>query len=143
MTRSIVLMLLVLVLVGCTSPSLSVRTEYFNRESLASYYMSTPDPLLDHPPVGQRLIVNWSVPKSSLECSNLHLHLIIRLADHSEIVKTSPIQQLFGTYVFEIEGDTYLQSKGILTYKAEIRTDDCILDQWQHPLWAELITFSQ
>lgn len=141
--RSILLLLTSFWLAGCSSSHLSVRTEYLSRESLASYYADTPDPQLEDPPIGQRLIISWCVPRAYLAYPDLHLRLIVRLHNREEISQLYAINQLFGTYVYEVEGKDYLESGGITTYKVDLMTGDTVLDEWEHPLWVELITFPQ
>jgi hypothetical protein len=128
-------------LTGCACQPLAIRTEYLNREHLASYYVHTPDPQLDTPPIGQRLIVSWALPRAYLNYSDLHLNLIVRLKNHQEYRVQKPINSRRGFYVYPLLNQAFCTSGGIATYKAQIKGADLILDEWQHPLWEELITF--
>ncbi len=132
---------LLLVLNGCACYPLSVQAQYIGRENLASYYVNTPDPHLTHPDIGQRLVINWSLPKEYLAYSDLYLFLKVRFRNHEEEEKNIPIKKASGTYLYYVLNEKFHQSGGLLTYKVDIIGDGCILEEWQHQLWTELITF--
>lgn len=126
---------------SCTCHRLSVQTDYISRENLASYYVDTPDPLLNNPPIGQRLIISWSLPKEYLTYSDLHLNLIVRFHNREQQIQDIPIPDMRGTYLYEILNKQFCQTGGILTYKVTLMGNGCSLEEWRHPLWAHLITF--
>lgn len=126
-------------LCSCSSCPLSVQTEYLHREKLASYHVNTPDPLLDAPLLGQKLLVDWSLTKDYLCYEDLHLDIIIRFWNHQEFKSYVPIAQLTGTYLYEIRGEQFSELGGIQTYKVDLVGSGCILDEWKHQLWVELI----
>jgi len=130
-----------LLLVGCSRNAyLSVQTVYFTRESLASYYVETPDPMLIHPPVEQKLLISWAFPRHFLkDKDNLHLNIRIRLKNKEEEVLDIPLTQAYGTYIYRLVNERYFETKGILTYKVDLIGSGCILEEWRHQLWHELI----
>jgi hypothetical protein len=122
------------------APCLSVQMGYLSHENLASYYVGTPDPRLNNPPIGQRLIVNWSLPKTYLSTySDLHLELYIRFGNRQEIVERIAVCKKQGTYMYLLLNEDYCAKKGILTYKLDLIGDGCILKEWRHQIWTELI----
>jgi len=130
-----------ILLSSCTCQRLTIQSEYLGRESLASYYVNTPDPLLDAPPIGQRLIIGWSIPKSYLAYSDLHLHIIVRLRNREQDIQQVLITDIRGTHLYELLNEKFCQSGGILTYKVTLIGNGCLLEEWHHPLWTDLITF--
>jgi hypothetical protein len=126
---------------GCLLHRLDVQTQYLSRENLASYHVGTPDPNLDNPIIGQRLLIQWSLCANEIEGQVLFLHLLIRLRDHREQEFDIPITKKWGFYIYDLTNEDYCTSGGVLTYKAEIRNESCVIASWKHPLWANLITF--
>lgn len=128
-----------LFLTSCSNEHLSVHTEYINAEYLASYHVRTPDPLLANPPYGQQLIVQWNIPRDYLSYEDLHLRVQIRFRNRKEIIQEVPIHQRLCCYQYELLNSAFCETGGILTYKIEIIGDGCVLDDWRHQLWTELI----
>lgn len=125
---------------SCLLHRLDVQTQYLSHENLASYHVGTPDPRLDNPNIGQRLLVQWSLCSSDFENQPLFLHLTVRLRNHQEQKLKIPIESKRGFYVYDLINQEYFQSGGILTYQVEITNESCVITSWKHPLWAELIT---
>lgn len=128
-------------LTSCLLHRLEVQTQYLSHENLASYHIGTPDPHLDQPIIGQRLLVQWSLCSSDVEGHALFLHLKVRFRNHQEQDIKIPINKKRGFYVYDLTNQNYCESGGILTYLAEIYNESCVLESWKHPLWADLITF--
>lgn len=126
-------------LMGCSKEHLTVHTEYINEEHLASFHVRTPDPLLFNPPIGQQLIVQWNIPRDYLCYEDLRLRLQIRFRNRQEIVQEVPIQQRLCFYRYELLNEAFCDTGGIITYKVEIIGNGCVLDEWCHQLWTELI----
>lgn len=124
---------------ACTKTTLTVQSDYITQQSLASYYVRTPDPMLDNPPLGQRLIVNWSLPRQYLQYENLHLELTVRFRNGTEAVELIYPKQLTGTYVYAVINEDFFEKNGILTFKVDVIGGDCILQQWNHQLWTTLL----
>jgi hypothetical protein len=130
---------------SCTNSSsmITVHTDYLSHENLASYYVKTPDPRLNNPSIGQRLIVSWSIPKKLLLAENLHLKMTIRFRNREESVKIIPISERAGTYVYALLNEDYISTKGVLTYKIDLIGDNSIIERWLHQIWTELILIEQ
>lgn len=140
MNKCITLLLLVLALSSCSRDStIHVQTIYLTKERLASYYVGTPDPQLLNPPIGQQILISWSVPFDYLEYEDLHLHIRVRLRNHQEVVVDYPIAKRCGSYTYQVTDEEYLACKGILTYKVDLMSGDTLLEEWKHQLWHELI----
>jgi len=139
--KNFLFLFLLIICAACSkSAHLSVQTSYFTRESLASYYVETPDPLLINPPIEQRLIVTWSVPPYYLkQYDDLHLSIRIRFKNREEeslsILLTNPC----GSYIYSLADARYFETKGLLTYKVDLVGGGNILEEWRHQLWHELI----
>jgi hypothetical protein len=129
---------------GCSNTSmLTVQTLYMTRESLASYYVGTPDPQQLNPPVGQKLLVSWNVPQGYLAVEDLYLNIRIRFRNHQEVVVDHPICKRSGTYSYEIANEDYFACKGILTYKVDLIGDGAVLEEWKQQLWHEVIRIGE
>lgn len=102
-------------------------------------HVSTPDPALDCPSVGQRLIVRWNLPDLP-KGAELVLHL--RFRNREDEVQRFCLTRLRGKHVFELRDHEYISSQGILTYKAEIVSGDEVLHEWLHQVWAPRIEIS-
>lgn len=118
---------------------LTVHSDYLTEQSLASYYVDTPDPLLNSPPFGQRLVITWSVPKSILKQPDPHLELTLRKRNREEIVQRIPLTRQRGTTLYCLLNEEYCESGGIVTYKVQLIAGDCVVEEWRHQLWADLI----
>lgn len=133
------LLFVLFALTGCNCHHLTVQTLYFTRESLASYYVETPDPMLLNPPVGQRLLITWSLPFHYLGYNDLHLNVRIRFRNLEEVELDIPIEKTCGSYMYTLLNERYFETEGILTYKVDLMGDGQILEEWRHQLWHELI----
>lgn len=105
--------------------------------------MGTPDPRQADPPIGQQLIIDWSVPPELLEQHpKIVLHVIFR--DHTEKFEFFTIDNKNGFDVYSLLRKEYAERKGLLTYRAEIVTDDGrVYRDWKHQLWVNLITLDR
>ena len=128
-------------LTSCACNTITVQSEYIDRETLASAHVGTPDPHLNSPPTGQRLIISWSLPREYGRYQELHLALTIRFRNRDEKVHRISIYKRAGTGVYEILDAAFCETKGIQTYKIDLIGDGQILDKWRHQLWADLINF--
>jgi hypothetical protein len=127
---------------SCRESCLTIQTDYLTYKNLASYYVGTPDPRQNVPTVGQRLIIGWAVPKSYLTYENLHLEVTIRFRNREEVIEVFPIKKTRGTYVFALLNCDYFEKRGILTYKIDLIGGGCILEEWRHKIWTDLITIN-
>lgn len=128
---------------SCFSSRLAVYTDYLTHETLASYYVETPDPLQNYPMIGQRLIVIWTLKKSYLCYKDLHLKLDVRFRNKKETSIIYPITNSKGTYIYSLLNQDYIDNDGILTYKVELIGDGILLDEWKHQMWTTLIVVGQ
>jgi hypothetical protein len=128
---------------GCQKYYISIAQESINKDSLASTQLKTPDPRQKNPPMGEKLIIEWKVPKECLvQEPTLHLHVIYK--DYTEEYFVYPIAHRLDYVVYSLVGEQYLCKKGILTYQAQVKTlnDKSILD-WKHQLWTKLIILEE
>lgn len=130
---------LLLLCTGCSKGALSIYTDYLTEESLASYHVGSPDPALNCPPLGQRLLLSWSIPCEYKQYNDLQIVLTIRYYNREEkVYKISSLRKR-GTYVIYLLNEEYFKTGGILTYKAILSGDGNPLEEWRHQLWADLI----
>lgn len=126
-------------LTGCSGSYLSVHTDYLSHKTLASYRVNTPDPLLNNPPFGQRLIISWSLPKSYFSAEHLYLEITIRFRNREEIQERIAILKPHGHCVYALLNQDYLDKRGILTYKVDLIVNGTIIEEWRHQIWTDLI----
>lgn len=128
-----------LILSGCNHYGLLVHQQVINRDSLASTYVGSPDPLQCCPPTGRKVVLEWWVPPMLLQCEpKLILHLIFW--NFTERTIEYPITSKIGYHTFDLVDEDFFTTGGILTYKAEIVTcDGEIYREWKHQLWVNLI----
>lgn len=124
---------------SCQLHPLTVQTQYLSHENLASYHVGTPDPQLDHPSIGQRLFVQWSLTSAEMENQPLFLQLSVRFRNHQDEKLKILIEKKSGYYLYDLTNQDYCETGGILTYMAEIRSENCLIASWKHPLWVPLI----
>ena len=142
--RFISFILCLLLTTACSSNChVSVRTDYLTKQALASYQVKTPDPRLNNPSVGQRLIISWKFPSYYLNYKNFHFRLTVRFTNCSQITENICIKDRWSTYVFALLNEDFFEKKGIRSYKIEVIGDDKVLEEWHHHLWVELISFEE
>lgn len=142
--KKIFLLFILLACAGCSNNAhLSVQTLYFTRESLASYYAETPDPMLINPPVGQKLLVSWAVPRYFMDYEDLHLNIRIRFRNRKEVELNIPVERACGSYMYVVANEYFFETNGILTYKVDLIGGGALLEEWRHQLWHELIQIGE
>lgn len=114
-----------------------------NAGYLASTHVGTPDPRQAHPPLGQKLIIDWNVPPEVLaQEPKVFVHLIYK--DHSQKEAVYPILYRSGTKVYSLLNEEFEKTKGLLTYRAQIvLADGSVYKDWKHQLWVNLITLDE
>lgn len=132
---------LCLLLTGCQAHLLNVQTQYLTRENLASFYVGTPDANQHCPAIGQRLLIDWVLPKDFLCYPELSLSIKVRYKNHKEEEVSVPIKDKKGTCLYNVFNDKFCETGGVVTYKIDLKTEQTVLESWVHPLWRELITF--
>lgn len=125
---------------GCEKYYVSVAQQWMDVRYLASTHVNTPDPRQLKPPIGQMIIIDWRVPKSLLK-KHPHVELKVIYWNYTEKTVTFPIDQRMGWVTYKVIDEEYDATGGILTYKAEIVTEDGEkYREWKHQLWVNLIT---
>lgn len=118
---------------------LSVRTEYINETSLASFHVESPDPRRECPFNGQQLIVSWYIPDALWHRQHLLIDLTIRYRNNEEIHRTITADRQIGTFVYMLQNEEFWKVGGILTYKILLFEEGEVTETWYHPLWKERI----
>lgn len=127
---------------GCRQYYLSVCQEWVDVRYLASTNVGTPDPRQDHPPIGQKLILDWRIPKEIYK-KKPEIVLDLILWDYTARQIRIPIKRRMDFATYRLFNEDYEKTGGILTYRAEIVTEDGeIFREWRHQLWINLITVS-
>lgn len=126
-------------LTSCDKYYLSLRQVPVDASYLASTHVQTPDPRRDHPPHGQKVVLQWSVPPEILQQKpQILFHVIYK--NHTEKEFVYPIENRLGYTVYSLLDKEYDETGGLLTYRADILTPDHqVFREWKHQLWVELI----
>ena len=124
----ILFLALLVSLTSCSTHRLTVQTQYLARENLASYFMGLPDPHLDNPVIGQRLLIEWCLPVDLLKGKEVELSMKIRLKNLEERTIHYSIPPKGGSfnrgyYLLYLVGNDYCETGGISTYNVEILSD--------------------
>ncbi len=135
------LSLFLLFLTSCSPPMLTVEKYYITREKLASFHVSTPDLSKFRPTQGQLLVINWSLPDATYDSPNLHMYLTLRFRNREEATIEIPVTRQCGSYYYFHVNSPYYCKGDVVTYKAELFSDDEIVAAWYHQLYCNLITF--
>ena len=130
-------------LIGCQKYYISIVQDEVDKNSLASSSVHTPDPRQSNPPMGDRLIVEWQLPKDLLGKQPC-LRLYVLYKNYTEELFVYPIAHRTDYIAYTLSGEEYKQKKGILTYRAQVCLEDGeVFRDWKHQLWAKLITVEQ
>lgn len=135
------ILLALLLLCGCVYRPLTVQTQYFSKKDLASFRVDTPDPQLNTPPIGQRLVISWDLKDQWNWYEELHLKLTVRYRNREEITQETALYKACGYYLFNVADQNYFDTGGIQTYKVEMIGDGTVIHRVDHQLWNNLITF--
>jgi len=137
------LVAVLLLLVGCRKYYVSVSQQWVDARYLASTHVNTPDPRQANPPVGQMVMMDWRVPKAILD-KKPYIQLKVIFWNYTEKVLCFPVHQRMGWVTYQLLNEEYNAVDGILTYKAEIITEDGeVFCDWKHQLWVNLITLKE
>lgn len=138
-----VCLFILLGLYGCSHNHLTVYTDYVSHHNLASYYIATPDPSQNNPPIGQRLIISWLLPKSYNCYEDIHLDVAIRFKNRKLVTFEVPICSHLDSFIYPIMNEDYCETGGILSYKIDLVADGVVTEEWLHQFWVELIEFEE
>lgn len=117
--------------------------EHLDPDYWASTHVGSPDPRRQDPLEGTLVIVEWWVPKALLQYEPM-VRISMLFNNFTQRCVEYPICQRIGYRQFPITGDYFEKTGGILTYKAEIITNDGeVYKSWHHQLYVELITVDE
>lgn len=126
---------------GCNgSRHLSLLSEAVTKETFASTHVNTPDTNQLINPQGQRITVSWKLPKKYLD-QPLHGVLSVQFKIPKAIKIPFEIERSKGSFVYQLLGDEYFEKEGILSYKAQIFSNNVEIDSFTHKMWVELVSF--
>lgn len=134
---------LLLLLTSCSDQILVVDSYYIGSHTLASEVIGTPDPRKYCATSGQLLNVYWKLPYEYAEADNLSIRLTLRFCNREEHCENVALSCFRGRYTYYLLDDDYWDSGGILTYKVEIYSGDCLIDLLCHQIWTEMIVFDE
>lgn len=137
MRNYVVAAILALCLSGCAKSELSVTTEGFTVEDLASYKVNTPDHRRFCPSIGQRLIIRWFLDDCCPDATLVTVQ--IRYRNREEELLEIPVGSSTGCYIYEIADQDYLCRGGMLAYQVQAWQGDCLCATTCHHLWTELV----
>lgn len=130
-------------LCSCQKHYVRVTRLGLDRSNLASTFARTPDPRQEAPPRGEQLVVEWNL-SSKVKDKKLLLDLSIIYKDYSEETLGYEIDCRRGVIAYFLIGDKYRTKKGIMMYKAEIKTKEGeAIQAWKQKLWTPLIKFDE
>lgn len=132
----------ILLLSACSSAPLSIQTTYLTPEYLASYVVETPDVRLECPFLGHQLNLTWNL-NECYPLSSTKIELTIRFRNRTEENIIISLNKKSGDYVYRIMNDEFIETGGILTYKADIKVCDEVVHTLYHQLWVDLISFDE
>ncbi|MBS3903370.1 MAG: hypothetical protein KGZ30_03310 [Anaplasmataceae bacterium] len=125
---------------GCRRYYVEVYQQRVDASYLASNAVNTPDPRSSHPPLGQLFVVEWQVPLELLP-KNPFIEFDANFLDYSERRYVFAINQRKGFKTFFVVDHEFIETGGIFTYRAKIKTEDGeVFREWRHQLWVNLIT---
>ena len=128
---------------SCEKHYVAVTKVDINRISLASTFANTPDPRQLFPLKGEQLVVEWNLP-SAMKGKELFLDLSLVYRDYSEETLQYDLGSLRGVISYFLLGENFQERKGVMTYRAEIRTKEGdLVKSWQHKLWITLIKLDE
>jgi hypothetical protein len=133
------LILAVVVSSSCNRTKLSVRSEYYSRQNLASYIIDTPDPRKEGSDFGQRLIINWAVPENIFQQTKVTLVLQVRLKNGDDKLTRIVLRNRTGRTFYPIFGKDYTKKGGLQSYLVRLEANGETLARSRHKLWVERV----
>jgi len=124
---------------GCSKYYVNITKVTIDKNSIASTFARTPDPLKVQPPSGEKLYITWRLStKMDPTHHKIVLHVIYK--DLTEETITYPLTVRAGTFDFQLLNEKFEKAKGFYSYKAElIDAAGEILDTWQHIMWVKVL----
>ncbi len=85
------------------------------------------------------LVISWHLPMDVME-KHPSLKLYAIYWDNKEKVYTWPLLKRNGYRTFSVLNEDFVHTGGLLTYRAEIVTDDGqVYREWKHQMWVNII----
>lgn len=126
---------------SCYKNHLYVQQEWVDEKDLASYFVGTPDPRKENPPIGQKIIVNWDFPKTLFLEEMGYLLVTVHFWNQEERKVQAPIDRRRGYASFFFPNTSKDPTKKILTYRVDVfKKDGTLFETWKHQFWTQLIT---
>lgn len=135
-------LLLISFLNGCAPNKIEVQTKPITHETLASFRVGSPDPMLSTAYSGERLFIQWSLSKAEWKMAPISLYLHLHFRNHTEELIIEPICTRKGYTLYTLLNESFIEKKGILTYKVELKSTSSLIAEWKHPFWTEWITLN-
>lgn len=137
--RVVFAVLSVALLLSCSRQPLELYSERVGKDQLASFHVHTPDPHLNFPDEGQRLVVQWSLTEAEWALSDLHISLKVRFYNGEERSLDLPLNERYGLFILPILNEEFYNTGGLATFKAELFSGSRSLFLWRHQLWNETV----
>ncbi len=87
------------------------------------------------------MIVSWSIPKNYFSLHDIKIHVQVHFRNHTSDEFWITPKKFHGLYLYYLLNEEYFSKRGLLSYKAEVYSDGDIIENRQHHLWVNLITF--
>lgn len=127
-------------LTSCQKYYLSLTDRKIDVNYLASTHVATPDKRQKNPPYGDMIVMDWRLPKE-IVAKNPVIKLHVLYGNYTEKTFDYPVRSRMGFATYKDLDQEYTDTKGIITYSAEVVLDDgSIYKSWKHQLWVNLIT---
>lgn len=93
--------------------------------------------------MGQKLFVEWNLPSDDVK-KGLILTLKIIFRNYQEETISYAIDRRRGWITYELLDERFYETKGLLTYKADIATiEGEVVKEWKQQLWVNLIKLEE
>ena len=123
---------------SCSQSTLDVRSIYFNKHTLASCVVDTPDPDKNSPYVGQKLVIQWHIPYQEFAQGPIHLQIRYRLKNGDDREESVEVAHMIGRHIITFMGRDFLEG-GLLSYKVDLVAGENVLAESRHKLWVEKV----
>ena len=128
---------------GCQKYYLSLTDQNVDVKSLASTYVGSPDKRQHTPPIGQLIVMDWRIPQNVVS-DMPYIELYVLYGNYTEKKFIFPLHKRMGYKVYKNLNEEFIENKGILTYRADIKlADGQIYKSWTHQLWVNLISIEE
>ncbi len=138
------LLCLCLFFTACSRKPIDVETQFSAYSDLASVRAFTPDPKkqLGNIPE-QALLIKWNIPYIDYKEEAYKLEISIRYGDREEEIYYYTISKRQDSYHFALDQNTYIQKKGIATYRVRLLKEDKVYSEFKHPVWTDILKIDE